>query len=127
MAKAKSNRKKKTQARNRPRAMALGIAEPTLRGPRQQQTQSSEQSRSPAEMLGPAPSRLPEQSHAGAAGSPAQTPGPLPLDAITLAGSSWITMLCQQALVARGLLSVMEAQIQFWSLPARLALQLGRR
>jgi hypothetical protein len=41
--------------------------------------------------------------------------------------SPWMTMLRQQALLARGLLSAMEVQMQLWSLPSRLVLQLGQR
>ena len=127
MPKANRNKKsKKTQARNGPRAAALRIAEPTLRGPRQPRTKLPEEGHagSPAKMPGPLPFKLPEGSHDG---SPAKTPEPLALNAMMLTWSPWTTMLRQQALMARGLLSVMEAQIQFWSLPVRAALQHGQR
>jgi hypothetical protein len=126
MPKANRNRKsKKAQARNGPRAAALRMAEPTLRGPRQPRTKLPEEGHagSPAE-LGPLSFKLPEWSQDG---SPAKTSEPLPVNAMMLSWSPWTAMLRQQALMARGLLSVMEAQIQFWSLPVRAALQHGQR
>ena len=97
MAKANNN-KKKTKARKRPRAMALRVAEPRVRGPRQ-----------------PRAERRNSGPHAG-------TPQPAPLYGMTLTWWPWITMLRQQALMARGVLSVIEVQQQFarlWSLSWR--------
>lgn len=84
--------KKRTKSRKPPRAMALTSSEPKLRGRRQKPTDSTKQPRTtPSATI-----ELPTQLHEI---SPIWLPG--------------VFLLRQQVLLARGFLSMMEAQQQF--------------
>lgn len=103
MAKTKTKTKKRTKARKGPRAMALTIAEPRLRGALQSGMNLAGQNRT---------------------GLPANILRPVQLSDMMLIWSPWVAMLRQQALFARGFLSMMEAQqkvARLWSLPTPLA------
>src|SRR5687767_7581857 len=101
--------KKRTKGQRRARTVALRIAEPRLRGPRMDALKTT------------------EHLHAN---SPATTPRPSQFYEMMLTWSPWIFMLRQQALLARGFASMIEAQQKFaqlWSLPSHRASQGGQR
>jgi hypothetical protein len=94
----KMNRKMSKTARTRkklPRAIALGISEPKLRGQRSGNVVALAREDRPL--------RAVED----------RTPSPLPLSEIMLCWSPWNVMLRQQAFVAQALSNIMRAQQQF--------------
>jgi len=117
MAKMNNNPKMNTKAKNKRtkgrragRTMALGIAEPRLRGPRNTGSLNTT-----------------EQGHAGPS---AHTPLPAQIFGIMLDWSPWVIMLRQQALLAQVLSRMIEAQQQYariGRLPARQAARVDQR
>jgi hypothetical protein len=89
--------------------MALRIAEPKLRRPRNM---------NPLNMI--------EHGH----GSSARTPQPAQIYGMMLGWSPWVIMLRQQVLLAQACSHIIEGQRQFaqnWSLPTRRAARVVKR
>jgi hypothetical protein len=109
MTKTNSNRKKRTKARKRTRAIALTATEPKLRGPRRARTDLTKQFRT---------------------SSSAKTLRPTQLYDLMRIWSPWVILLRQQALLARGFFIMMEAQQQFakvWPLSPYRPAEVGQR
>jgi hypothetical protein len=106
----KAKNKRTTKGRRAARTMALGIAEPRLRGPRDTGSLNTT-----------------EHGHAGPS---AHTSLPAQIFGIMLDWSPWVIMLRQQALLALVLSRMIEAQQQYariGRLPARQAARVDQR
>ena len=103
----KMNRKMSKTARTRkklPRAIALGISEPKLRGQRSGNVIALAREDRPLRAVEDRPVEVATET---------KTPSPLPLSEIMLCWSPWNVMLRQQAFVAQALSNMMRAQQQF--------------
>jgi hypothetical protein len=109
-----NNKRKRTKARKGHQAMALAVAEPRLRGPRQPRKDATEQTpvSSPANALRPA--------------QPSGMVLPQPSEML-LPWSPWIALFRQQALLARGFLDAQQQFVKLWSPTSHRAAQDGQR
>jgi hypothetical protein len=108
----KMNRKMSKTARARkklPRAIALGISEPKLRGQRSGNVVALAREDRPLRAVEDRPVEVAPVEVA----PETKTPSPLPLSEIMLCWSPWNVMLRQQAFVAQALSNMMRAQQQF--------------
>ena len=106
----KMNRKKTETARNRkkPRAIALGISEPKLRG-RPSGNGAVAREDKPLRPV----EHMPLRALAEVAGTETKPPSALPPSQTTMFWSPWNVMLRQQAFMVHALSNMMRAQQQF--------------